>query len=124
MKHRILSIALAATLPFAAANLFALQQQTTSTTSSTTQTGIDPATGQPYTAQHSNEANTSTAYDGSMQHSHVKTSEKNTTVNPDGTVSQHAAERSHSHTVTNSPDGTTTDSHSTTSKTQNNTTPQ
>jgi hypothetical protein len=123
MRHRILTFALAASLPFAAATMFA-QQQTTKTTSSTTRTGIDPATGQPYTAQQSNETNTSTAYDGTVRHSHVKTAQKNTTVNPDGTVSKHTAEHSRSRTVVNNPDGSTTESHGTTSKTENNTTPQ
>jgi hypothetical protein len=122
MKHRILALALASTLPLATA-MYA-QQQTTSTTSSTTQTGIDPATGQPYASEHATQSNTSTSYDGTMQHSHVKATDKDSTVNPDGTVTKHTAEHAKSHTVVNSADGTTTESHSTTSKTENNTTPQ
>ena len=122
MKHRILALCLASTLPLATA-MYA-QQQTTSATSSTAQTGIDPNTGQPYTSEHSTQSNTSTSYDGSMKHSHIKATDKDSTVNPDGTITQHKAEHAKSHTVVNSPDGVTTDSHSTTSKTENSTTPQ
>jgi hypothetical protein len=127
MKNRIqaltLTIALGAMLPLCTPALHAQQTQSTTSTT-TTQSGIDPATGAPYTTQKMHEKSAMSTADGTMQHDHSKTATNATTYNPDGTQTTTAQQKTHSTTVVNNPDGSSRETQVHTSTSNTATTPQ
>lgn len=120
--RRFLALAVGLGLPLCVATLHT--QQTTSVTQTTTQTGIDPNTGQPYTAQHTYQDKTATTYDGRVQHNATKTENNTMVANPDGTQTDRSNKHSRSQTTAVNPDGSTTVTDSTTTKSNTQTVPQ